>query len=74
MEYQKSSRIYHIPKEETEREGKGKIICRGTSSSKIQPQIRIEFTHHNIMFSRRFLCDEYIGLQLQTKECNWTSR
>ena len=41
---------------------KGKRMYRGSLLSKIQPQIGIKFTHHNIMFSHRFLCDEIIGL------------
>ena len=75
MEYQKtSSRIYHVTEEETKRESKGERMFRGPSLLKIQPRIGIKFTPCNIMSSRRFLCDEYIGLQLQTKECNWTRR
>ena len=75
MKYQEtSSRIYHVPEEETKSESKGKRMYRGPLSSKVQPQIRIKFTHCNIMSSGRFLCDGYIGLQLQTKECNLTRR
>ena len=75
LEHQKtSSRIYHVTEEETKRESKGERMCRGPLSSKIQPRIEIEYTHRNIMSSRRFICDEYIGLQIQTKECNWTRR
>ena len=77
MEHQKTnSRIYNVIEEERKRKSKGKRMCRcrGTSQLKIQPQIKINFTHLTIMFSHRFLCNEYIGLQLQTKECNWTRR
>ena len=60
MEYQKTSnRIYHVPEEEMKHEGKGERMCRWPLSSKIKPQIRIEFTHCNIMIAGRFLCDEY---------------
>ena len=75
MEHQKASnRIYHVPQEETKREVKGKRMFRGLLSSKIQPRIAIKFTHYNIMFSRRFLCDESNELHLQTKECDWMRR
>ena len=49
-------------------------IWRGPLSSKIQPWSKMEFTHCNIIFSRGFLCDEWNGLQLQTKEYDWTRR
>ena len=56
MEHKKtSSRIYHVPDEETKGKGKGKRKCRGPLSLKIQPHIGIEFTHCTIMFSRKFL-------------------
>ena len=75
MEHQKtSSRIYHVTEEEMKHKRKGERICRGPVSLKIQPRIEIKFTHCNIMFSCRFLCDECIELQLQTKECNWTKK
>ena len=75
MEYQKtSSRIYCVNEEETKRKSKGKRWCKGQSLLKIQPLIGVKMTHCNIMSLCRFLCDECIGLQLQTKEYNWTRR
>ena len=71
MEHQKtSSRIYHVTEEETKRKSKGKRMYIGPLSSKIQPQIGMKFIHSNIMSSRTLLSNEYIGLQLPTKECN----
>ena len=75
MEYHKTSiRMYHVPEKETKQEGEGEMMCRGPLLSRVQPQSRIKFTHRTIICSHWFLFVKCKGLQLQTKEYDWTRK